>query len=724
MKAKESKLLKFLQGEKQFLVPIYQRKYSWQRAQCEQYWNDLLMAGRSERVQSHFLGAVVYIGHGVYSASDVSQLLVIDGQQRLTTTTLLMIALARALDAGREIFLETGANDGTITTMRVTASRIRENYLVNRHEEGSDSYHKLLLTSTDRDALRRLVDGAPLADAPSTRLLENLAFFEERLRTPDLDLRDVYKGLQKLVIVDVALEQGHDNPQLIFESMNSTGLDLSQADLIRNYVLMGLEPKEQTRLYRTYWSRMEALLSAPERQPDDFDRFVRDYLSLRGSSSVPARLKDVYAAFKKHVQTQPGLATADLVSDLHTAAVRYAALLDPQRHEADPEVRRALLDLHALELDVWYPFGLHAYGAWQGGHLDKPEFLQVLRLLESYLFRRWVSGLGTQGLNKFFPALPAQLDESAYLDSFRDVLYAQRSYLRFPHDEEFKRGLTTRSIYTPRHLCRYTLRKLENDGHKEPVNPANYTIEHILPQNEDLSEAWREMLGPDWRDVQDRYLHTLGNLTLTGYNSELSDRPFLEKRDMPGGFKDSHLRLNHELAGLDGWDAERIEARANRLAEQATRVWPMVQPTPELLARVQARREERSERTVEDHLRGTSPELRELFDELREALLGMHPNATEIATSTYVAYKVGTNFCDVQIRPGVSRLVVWLNLPFKDLNDPLGLARDVSRIGHNGNGEAEVTLEPGVNLDAFLSLAQQALERHLARRGTERSSSA
>ncbi|WP_084473406.1 DUF262 and DUF1524 domain-containing protein [Deinococcus ficus] len=711
--AKESKLLRFLQGEKQFYVPIYQRTYSWLRPQCEQYWHDLLTAGTATEVDAHFLGAVVSIGRGVSQASDVAQMLVIDGQQRLTTTTLLLLALVRRLGDSGEIVLSTEQEDGTVTESRITAARLRENYLINKHEEGQEGYFKLLLTQADRDTLQRLLDGRPQQGQASPRIVENLKFFEDKLADLALDLQDVYRGLQKLLIVDVALEQGKDNPQLIFESMNSTGLDLSQADLIRNYVLMGLSPKAQTRLYLDYWKPMEDRFAG--REPQDFDKFVRDFLSLRAPANTPSRLDRVYAEFKRYAATQPE--SGGLVQDLSRMSRFYAAILEPLTHEPDLEVRQAILDLSALKLDVVNPFLMQVYSDWQEGRLSKGDFLQVLRLTESYLYRRSICGINSQGLNKLFPDLPRRIDPINYVQSFQDALYDLKTYLRFPRDPEFREGLAHRDLYQVKRLSGYTLLKLENHHHKERISLGGLTIEHILPQAENLHPDWRAMLGAHAAEVQGRYLHTLGNLTLTGYNSELSARPFQEKRDLvPGGFKDSHLRLNADLAQLDIWNEEQIKRRAEKLADQALQVWPMLEPSAEAAARVDDRtRRTVSERTVEDHLKGVSTELRELFEDLRERLLNLHEDVTERPLAAYIGYKVGTNFCDMLPQPSLNAVKCWLNLPYPALDDPTGRARDISQIGHYGNGDVEVTVRPGDDLEWFFHLAEQALRHQLAR---------
>lgn len=714
MKAKESKLLKFLQGEKQFHVPIYQRTYSWLRPQCEQYWHDLLTAGRDAKVEAHFLGAVVYIGRGLHQVTDVSQYLVIDGQQRLTTTSLLLLALARHLGPDGEILLTSEAEDGSVSETRITAARLRENFLINKHEEGGDGFYKLLLTQSDRETLRCLLSDSPLPEKPSPRVVENLTFFTERLNEAGVDLRDVYRGLQKLVVVDVALEQGKDNPQLIFESMNSTGLDLTQADLIRNFMLMGLEPRAQTKLYTDYWKPMEERFAG--RDPQDFDRFVRDYLSLRVPTSTPSRLDQVYAAFKRYALTQPDM--TGLVQDLAEMSRYYAAILDPAGVEKDADVRRALLELAALKLDVAFPFLLQVYADWQQEVIGKPEVLQVLRLTESYLFRRSVSGVNSQGLNKLFPDLPRRLNPADYVQSLQDALFELKTYLRFPRDGEFREGLMHRDLYQVKRLCGYTLLKLENFEHKEPISLGGLTIEHVLPQTENLNPEWLAMLGPEAESVQSRYLHTLGNLTLTGYNSELSARSFQQKRDMQGGFRDSHLRLNADLAKLEEWNEAQIQARAERLADLALKVWPALEPSEAARARAddKTRKAPRAERSLEDHLKGASTELRELVEDMREGLLNLHEDATEHPLAVYIGYKVGTNFCDFTVQTGANNLRCWLNMPYGKLLDQTGRARDVTHIGHHGNGDVEVILRPGDDVDWFLGLAQQALNYQQERR--------
>ncbi|MDR6219841.1 DUF262 and DUF1524 domain-containing protein [Deinococcus soli (ex Cha et al. 2016)] len=712
MKAEAIPLFKVLQGGRQYEVPIYQRTYSWQREQVERLWEDVLEAGASGR--PHFTGSVVYVTTSDDDMADVTEALLIDGQQRLTTTMLFLIALVRRLKETGGFKVE---RDGS--TVSVTGENLRKNLLVNPDVSGR-LHHKLVLTQSDRETLARLLDRlddehTPLPTKPSPRVMSTLEYFETQLGKSGVDLAQVYAGLQRLQVVRIALKDGEDDPQLIFDSMNSTGLDLSESDRIRNYVLMRMKGDKQEKLYREHWFPMERLFDGDDQKA--FDRFIRDFLSLRSKTPIPARLGDVYVAFKRYVEKEHQ-DIPSLVRELHQAAGYYAALLDPQKHEADTPVRQALLRLRALELDVWYPLVLDAYSAWKSDDLSRDEFVELLDVLEAYLYRRWVCGVGTQGLNKFFPALPGQLRDRPYLQAFKDQLYQQRSYLRFPSDEDFRQQIMIRPMYTPRHLSRYTLGRLENHGHKEPINPDDYTIEHVLPQNKALGKEWREMLGDGWREVQEKYLHTLGNLTLTGYNSEYSDRPFLEKRDLlqgkGKGFKASHLLLNQELAELDGWNEALIQQRAERLADLALQVWPMVQPSEELQEQL-SQRLTSSVHSLDDHLQGLPPALRVLVDDLRQQLRDLHAQVQEVPTKKYIAFKVQTNFCDITPQPDLGTVKCWLNLPFSTLDDPQGLARDVSGIGHHGNGEAEVIVSSSTNMDAFLELAQQALNYQLAR---------
>lgn len=697
MKATEAKLLDFLKKSPQFIIPIYQRTYSWSEPQCQQLWDDILRAGTDDNIGGHFIGSVVYIEQGLYQVSSQSPLLVIDGQQRLTTAMLIIEALCRHLGEEEPI-------DG------FSARKLRNYYLLNPLEDGERGF-KLLLTQTDKDSLLSLLRQKPWPTQPSLRIQENFSFFEQKVKAM-ADLRPLCRGLAKLIIVDIALSREQDNPQLIFESMNSTGRALSQADLIRNFVLMGLEPVHQTQLYEDHWRPMEVAFGQVG-YGEHFDWFMRHYLTVR-TGELP-KIGDVYEAFKAFARTpeQSAAGVDALVADIHTFGGYYCAMALGQ--ETDKKLAEAFQDLRELKVDVAYPFLLQLYDDYARDDLNKDDFIVAVRLVEAYVFRRAVCAIPTNSLNKTFTNFGRALKKDRYLESIQAHFLSLPSYRRFPNDEEFKRELSVRDLYNFRSRS-YWLRRLENHGRKERVPVDEYTIEHILPQNENLSAKWRETLGPDWRRVQASWLHTLGNLTLTGYNAEYSDRSFADKRDMRGGFKQSPLRLNEGLGVLDVWNEEAIQTRAHRLAEQAITVWPAPCLSTQVLVTYRQQKPDSASYDLSDHPQlATGTPVRDLFDALRKEVMALDPGVTEEVLKLYIAFKAETNFVDVV--PQKNRLRLSLNMAFHELHDPKGEARDVTNLGRWGNGDVEVGLSTLEELPYVMGLVRQSFEKQMGNDG-------
>ena len=527
-------------------------------------------------------------------------------------------------------------------------------------------------------------------------------------------LEPLCKGLEKLTIVDVSLSRDQDNPQLIFESMNSTGRELSQADLIRNYILMGLEPGHQTQLYEEHWRPME-IAFGQEAYGTHFDGFMRHYLTLK-TGEIP-NVRAVYEAFKGHARS-PRVATAGmdtLVADVHAYAGYYCAMALDKEYDSD--LASAFRDLRELKVDVAFPFLLELYDDYAQGLLQKEDFVQTVRLVEAYVFRRAVCTIPTNSLNKTFATFGRALNKGRYIESIKAHFLTLPSYRRFPGDQEFERELSVRDLYNfPRRS--YWLRRLENYDRKERVPVQEYTIEHIMPQNENLSASWREALGPEWQHIHERWLHTLGNLTLTGYNPEYSDHPFVKKRDMQGGFKESPLRLNQGLGTLDTWNEDTIRQRAKLLAAKAVQVWaPPVLP-PEIRATFRVKPEPPAGYTLSDHpnLALDSP-MWPVFETFRRAVLSLDRCVSEEFLKLYVAYKAETNFVDVV--PQKSRLRLSLNLMFHELHDPKNLARDVTNLGRWGNGDAEVVLRTLEELPYVMGLVRQAFEKQMGDGGMD-----
>lgn len=691
MKASETNLLKFLQGTKQFIIPIYQRKYSWNIIQCRQLWNDIVRASMDQDIKAHFVGSIVYIEKGLYQISAVPQLLVIDGQQRMTTITLLLIALGKAIKESDEQF-------------DITYKKIMNYYLVNNEEE-DELYHKLLLTKNDKETLLSLISDKELPEEFSPRIYENYSFFLEQIKKTGIDLNLLYRGISKLIVVDISLDRDHDNPQLIFESLNSTGLDLSQADLIRNYVLMKLEPKEQENLYKTYWYPMEKSFGNLN-ESSIFDRFMRDYLTVK-TGRIP-KLEDVYANFKEYLNQHQELGIEAVLKDIYQNSKYFVALAF--QTEKDKEINETLKDINSLKVDVSYPFLLEVYDDYNNQRLTKDEFIFVLKMVESYVFRRAICGVPTNSLNKTFATLAKEINKQEYVDSVKAAFIQRDSYKRFPNNEEFMRELKVKDVYNFRNR-NYLLRKLENHKRKEVVDIESYTIEHIMPQNENLSSEWKQDLGERWEEIQNTYLHTLGNLTLTRYNSELSDKPFKEKRDMDGGFADSPLRLNRGLGQLEAWNENEIVNRGQRLAEQAVLVWGYPDLPQDVFMKYKKKPQtnENVIYTINDfpELSGT---MLEIFEILRKRICNLDSSVREEFKKLYIAYKTTTNFVDIV--PQKSRLRLSLNMLFNEIHDPKGKCRDVSNVGRWGNGDVEFGVESAEDIEYAMELIKQSFEKH------------
>lgn len=476
MKANEARLLDFLKKSPQFVIPIYQRTYSWTERECQQLWDDIIRSGSNEKITAHFVGSIVYIEQGVSNVTSQSPLLVIDGQQRLTTVMLLLEALARAVGESEPV-------DG------FSAKKIRSYYLLNQLEEGERGY-KLLLTQTDKDTLLAILTQRALPKENSLRVSQNFEFFTNKIANLKNNLAPLCNGIAKLMIVDISLSRYQDNPQLIFESMNSTGRELTQADLIRNFILMGLEPAHQTRLYEEHWRPMEVEFGQ-ESYDGHFDGFMRHYLTVR-TDEIP-RISEVYESFKAHTR-RPEIAEKGidvLVADIHAVAIDYCAMALGK--EPDMALAAAFADLRELRVDVAYPFLLVLYEDYRSGILSREDLLEAVRLVEAYVFRRAICAIPTNSLNKTFATFSRALKKDQYLDSIKAHLLSLPSYRRFPTDTEFMRELKMRDLYKfPRRS--YWLRRLENHGRKERVPVDEYTIEHIMPQNENLSQAWRDRL--------------------------------------------------------------------------------------------------------------------------------------------------------------------------------------------------------------------------------------
>lgn len=563
LQAGETTLNKLLNTSRQFIVPIFQRNYSWQKSQYEQLWFDILRASKFKEKQNHFIGSIVYIDMGT-PAGRPQQLLLIDGQQRLTTISILLCAIK---DYVQKFNLE---------TKLINLAKIKNQFLYNSDEIDEDKY-KLLLNVQDKETYIKLIDNTIFTvNKPATNIIKCYEFFYEHIEDfikQDGQIDEIYAGIFKLSLVSISLDKDSDNPQMIFESMNSTGKDLSQTDLLRNYLLMDLTPEKQTRLYKTYWKPMEELFGEDIYKNDvnKFDYFIRDFLTLKSDTGYICKINNVYENFKRYYLDNNCEKFA-VLKDLFTYAKYYACI--DLLQEKDDELKLYWQEFKKLDSHVVYPFLLKLYDDYSRQILIKEDFKKILQVVISYLWRRAICEIPTNSLSKTFATLYQAVDKEDYVNSIIKAFVFKSIYKRFPSDYEVREKLQTKDIYHFR-LRKYLLEALENYYHKEPIdlNTANYTIEHIMPQNIEHNLSWQQMLGEDWQEVHSLYLHTLGNLTITGYNAEMSNKSFWEKVNGESGFKHSHLKLNESIAQCDVWNKKSIQRRTNILTDIILKIW-------------------------------------------------------------------------------------------------------------------------------------------------------
>ncbi len=679
MKADAIKLLDFIgkSQEKQFVIPIYQRVYSWEKEQCKQLWDDIFKTGGNDQMNGHFIGSIVFVHDGIYT-TNYNELLIIDGQQRLTTITLLLIALR---------------NHSSDEDKRKKI----ESYLINSDKDG-DKKFRLILSKSDRDTLLSLIDKNKREPSkPSSKIMENFKLFEEWIRKNTDKLETIFKGLDKLMIVEISLERGKDNPQLIFESMNSTGKDLTQTDLIKNYILMGLDPEKQKIFYKKYWRAMEEDFEQNEKL---FNQFVRHYLTIK-TRGIP-NINKVYEAFKRY-QQERGIETEALLQDLQKYFGYFCQIAFKKEDKKD--LKKALSFLVDLEMDVIYPLLLELYSDYSDGVLSEQDFIPIIYLTESYICRRAVCGLGTNSLNKVFPFVTKKINKDQYLESIKVHFGYLTEKQRFPNNDEFKEHFITIDFY---HFQKreYFLERLENFERKERVYAHEYTTEHIMPQT--LNEEWERDLGGNFQAIHDKYLHTIGNLTKTGYNSEYKNNSFQEKRDMEKGFKQSPLKLNQSLKDLEVFGEEQIKKRANDLADWALKIWTYPILEAETLEEYKSKKEKKAYDLSSYKF---SPHSRELFDILREKIKALDERITEKFNQEYISYMFDKNFVDIVVQ--TKDLKLYLNMEFNELQDEKNLARDMTNKGHLGNGDIEVKLEIKEDIPYCLGLIKQILEKQM-----------
>ena len=567
MKGTASHLLEFLEGaRKRFIIPVYQRNYDWKRENCKQLFDDLVSVIK-ERKSTHFFGSIVSYAHSR------DEVILIDGQQRITTISLILIAMINAMKKGVCV-----PEDSRL------AEILEDTYIVDKYRR-EERKVRLKPFRDDCTAFDRLIYNEEGEYIQDSKVTINYKYFYDRIvQLQELSLDDLYKAIDSLEIIDIELEPQHgDNPQLIFESLNSTGLDLTEADKIRNFVLMNLAPNIQEQFYDKYWNRIEKCSG------NELDSFVRNYLTIK--QGVIPNQKKIYFAFKEYTKRYDGI--EEVLKEMLIYANTYRDIKEYQVGDKDTNEIAKRLDL--LDMTVAYPFLMAFLVYAKEVELLSSEIHQVFACIETFIFRRLMCDLPTNALNKIFATLHTSVlkskrDSDTYSSVMVYILESKKLSSSFPKDEEFINGFTTKKVYSMQAKNKmYIFERLENGSSVEKndvvenIEQGILTIEHIMPQT--LSNTWKQDLGIYWEEIQEKWLHTISNLTLSGYNIKYSNRPFREKRDMENGFKQSGLRLNHYIAQFEKWSEEELELRKQELSRMAKSIWsyPQTEYEPEVI---------------------------------------------------------------------------------------------------------------------------------------------
>lgn len=692
MEVRNQKLARLLGSTGQFFIPVFQRDYSWKaKKHCAQLWDDVVRAGSA--ANTHFLGAIV-CSPAEDLATGFPRWQVIDGQQRLTTLTLLFAAM-------RDHLLETERPE----VNGITPEWIDDNYLTNRHGR-NDHRYRLLLRRHDRTALCRLIDKKQPRPKGVSDAVE-AAYLHFRNKLGNANFAEVWRGILSLGIVEVTLK-GDDDAQAIFESLNATGLELNKSDLIRNCILMGLKEAEQTAMYNEHWIAIEKLFRNEKDRV--FDNFARDYLDMKERNEKQTRKESIYPDFRrfwkeqrKSVDLEPALA------DMVRHARHYAAVLvGPGKPSAREERYRGIRQLRAAPAITAMRLLACLDDALDFGQRD---FLEALDLIESYLVRRSVCGESTRGYDTVFAVLTSKIGARKPLLDLKTAFRLLPHGQGFPSDDAFHHALREREMYGLR-ACKLILERLENHDTKEPSNTGRYTIEHILPQNPKLSPQWTEMLGPAWQSVQETWVHRLGNLTLTGYNKEYSDRSFDEKKTMKGGFRQSAVRLNSFVADKEQWTTSEIKERTCLLADRALKIWPPLEVDQSVVDRAKVRERLKRAETAGRSVARISmmPPIRDLFRQLRQRVRSLGDDITEIPESGSVSYHRVRYF--VEIVPQKNRLQLLVALDFGRVKNPPKKAKELrTRVAgsqHTQDSGTLYSITDPKTLEAALPLIRQA----------------
>ena len=567
MDARACNIIRFIDGtDKQFIIPVYQRPYSWKRANCEQLFKDLVAVYKNN-YPSHFFGSLVYVEE---DTGGVNEYIIIDGQQRITTVSILLLAIRNYLINNK------------LTSEKINTDKIIKSYITDEYAK-EEKKLKLKLVEGDDDAYERLIENTVGED--TNYITTNYNFFYDEFNKMQLsEIEKLYEAITRLMVVNISLKPSNgDDPQLIFESLNSTGLALDEADKIRNYVLMGLSSKEQTKIYRKYWEKLEKSINK-----QDLSKFIRYYLAVK-MRDLPKEDK-LYFDFKKY-RNNCVISIETLLNDMLEYSKYWVDIKTSK--PSDPDYHGHIGRLMFLDVNTATPLIFDLLNAKEHNKITADELKESIKMIESYYVRRMVCGLPISSINKTFISTGSEVDKlvdkenANYFEAFKYSILSKSGKSRFPNDREFDEAFRRYELYNAKPSFRkYVLERLENSTTKERIavfeqlDNGELTIEHVMPQT--MTQEWKESLGDDWELVHNKYLHTIGNLTLTAYNSDYSNLSFKKKKEMPDkGIGFSKLSLNEDIKKNEVWTENEIKKHAEIMSLWAINIWSMPTSTYE-----------------------------------------------------------------------------------------------------------------------------------------------
>ncbi len=665
-----------LEDDQQYRIPIYQRSYDWGEKQCRRLYEDIKNIASEGNDARHFIGAITYILEDA-SPGGLIKRQVIDGQQRLTTILLLLVALKNSLRDGMD-------NNDIKTEI--------ECLLHNQKKDGMD-HRKLILTEDDDEDLKDIIENGK---SDGTELVtSNYKWFRRNLRDDSPD--QIWRGICRLTVVYMELEQSdHRKAQEIFESMNSTGLDLSQTDLIKNYVLMNNKVDIQNNIYKKYWKPMEDEFE----DDNDFGEFLRCYIIIKKRGNV--NKGDLYEEFKNHIHC-PNIEKE--MKEIHRYSKYYSILIYKDTPEemselikkpkaVTREMCKAINNIRNMYTSVANSLLLKILVDRYDDVIGEGDAVNIFQLVDSYILRCEVHGTGLKTANKTFPEIIKKIEPDDYAQSIQYAIMQNNSVNRkFPRDMRFKDSFKQRQIYLNANVCKYVLERIEEYwAGKERVKMDELQIEHIMPQK--LSESWRNDLGPDCDDINENYGHIIGNLTLTGYNPELSNLPFAKKKVM---YEKSILKLNRKLCEYERWGEDEIRERTKILADAALNIWKCP-PGPDV--------ESITDDMEEEHLEGC--QIVELWEEVKKRICTIDDSIEFYMSKAYGGFRAPikdseklTTICYLEARKNKIHLTYNVKVGSGVIEESKFI-KDISNVGHHGSGDLKVIITSMDNIDQIL----------------------